>query len=98
MNSPAWIPPVLATIALEGRGVSELAGVISEHKKWLKESGEWERRERVRLSTWVENLFREAVWQRWREERSTREVEQAIEQVMERKLSPRQAVELLLKK
>ena len=97
-NSPAWIPPVLATVALDGSGVPELAGVIGEHEKWLKENGEWEKRERARLTAWVEKLFREAVWQRWQGERTNREVEQAIEQVMERKLSPYQAVKRLLKK
>jgi LAO/AO transport system kinase len=97
-NTPAWVPPVLATTALDGRGVPELAGVIGEHKRWLKESREWKKRERVRLSAWVENLFREAAWKRWQEEQSALKVEQAIEQVMERKLSPYQAVEGLLKK
>jgi LAO/AO transport system kinase len=35
-----WVPPLVSTQALEGRGVDKLWDAIVEHDAWLKESGE----------------------------------------------------------
>src|SRR5829696_10241966 len=43
----AWRPPVLATVAPEGRGAEEVVDAIDEHRTWAAESGDLGRR-RVR--------------------------------------------------
>ena len=42
-----WRPPIVLTVATKSEGVADLADKIAEHRTWLTESGELERR-RVR--------------------------------------------------
>ena len=44
----AWRPPVLQTVALNGRGVDDVVKAILDHRAYLRESGLWDRRERER--------------------------------------------------
>ena len=44
-----WRPPVVQTIATEGRGANELWSAIQRHSAWSYESGEFERRRSLRL-------------------------------------------------
>ena len=46
-----WIPPIVKTVAAEGKGIEELAGAIADHCAFLAHEGrlESERRARLRL-------------------------------------------------
>lgn len=48
-NTSTWRPPVVQTIATEGRGADELWSAIRRHGEWSRESGEFERRRSLRL-------------------------------------------------
>ncbi len=48
-DTPKWFPPVLVTTATLGTGIEELAQAIDQHAAYLRESGEWHRRETGRL-------------------------------------------------
>jgi LAO/AO transport system kinase len=43
-----WKPPIVATIAVRGDGIDELAGKLDAHWSWLDKSGERERRRLAR--------------------------------------------------
>ncbi len=43
-----WTPPVVRTVALEGRGIDELADVLEKHRAYLGSSGILRRRELAR--------------------------------------------------
>ncbi len=45
-----WTPPILKTVATSGTGVAELGVALTQHREWLSETGELERR-RVRRAT-----------------------------------------------
>jgi len=80
-----WRPPVLQTVALDGRGVNEVLDAAIAHRAYLQESGLWHRRERERAySDLMRMLERElverlvervgaATLERWTEQIAARE-------------------------
>lgn len=91
----SWIPPIHRTVATEGKGIAELVESIARHREHLLESGDWQARERARLQAELEDLLRETLMQRFRASIPPQKYEQVLQQVLERALSPWQAVELL---
>ena len=65
--SDSWEPPVLATVATTGEGVTELAGVLDRHRAFLESSGQLAARRRERLAertrAVVERGLRQWVWE-----------------------------------
>jgi GTPase len=55
-----WTPPILKTVGTSGAGVAELGVALAEHREWMSETGELERR-RVRRAT---NELREILLRR----------------------------------
>jgi LAO/AO transport system kinase len=43
-----WRPPIVATVAVRGEGIAELAGKVDAHWSWLDSSGQGEARRRAR--------------------------------------------------
>lgn len=91
-----WIPPIRRTVATEGEGIPELAEAIARHKEHLKDSGEWQRRERARLESELEDLLQRRLMTRWREATEDGRYQETLQQLLLRELSPRQAVAQLL--
>jgi len=54
-----WKPIICSTIALQGQGVPELMQAISDHYRYLQESGRWAERERIRAANELDHLLRE---------------------------------------
>ncbi len=95
-DADIWIPPIQRTIAVDGTGVPELVAAIEKHARHLRETGDWERRDRTRLQTELDDLLRETLVQRFRaalDEAVLRDVQEAL---FARRLSPREAVAALL--
>jgi LAO/AO transport system kinase len=92
-----WIPPVLPTTATTGDGVAELIEQIAAHQQYLKTSGGWILREQARLKNEVGNLLQEALHQRWNSSIPPADYEKVLDLVVCRKISPRRAVEKLIK-
>jgi len=94
--SRLWKPPVLPTVATQGKGVEELAQAISEHRAYLDQTGRLEvfRRERARAE--METLLREILFADWSRAHADGEFEAALERVLARQIAPRKAVEMLL--
>lgn len=93
---PIWNPPVLRTVATEGDGIRELALAIDDHREYLKESGDLKRRERARLKSELDALLQDKLVARWQANASASDYHRVLERVVERRLSPHQAVEVLL--
>ena len=51
------MPPILRTVAIEGKGIPELVDVIAAHRAHLEKTGGWEQRERWRLQTELDILL-----------------------------------------
>jgi LAO/AO transport system kinase len=93
-----WIPPIVRTVATEGAGLPELVEQIQLHYQYLKDSGNLMLRERTRLRSELDLLLRETLMSRWRERVAEEEYWLTLDLLTQRKLSPWEAVEELLKK
>ena len=91
-----WIPPIQRTVATEGRGITELAESIAKHVAHLTQSGDWAIRERARLEVELDALIRETLVRQFREEVSQTQYEEALERIIQRELSPWNAVKSLM--
>lgn len=95
-DAKMWIPPIQRTVSTEGTGIPELAESISRHVAHLRSSGGWVLRERTRLEVELEALIRDGLMARFIEEISTERYEEALESVIQRKLSPWEAAAMLM--
>ena len=93
---PSWVPPVLKTVAVDNRGIDELAQAIARHRAYLEETGEWHVRDRVRLQSELENMLGEALMQHWRAHTAPEHYQGVLEEVFSRRLAPTEAVDRLL--
>lgn len=91
-----WLPPINKTISTEGKGIAELAASIARHVSHLHQSGDWAARDRARLISEMEALLRETLTKRFLGTVSQEEYQQLVEQILNRNLSPYEAVKLLL--
>jgi putative protein kinase ArgK-like GTPase of G3E family len=62
----------------------------------LRQSGDWAIRERARLEVELEALIREALLNRFREDVPQKKYEDVLEKVIQRNVSPWEAVKMLL--
>ncbi len=95
-QEPGWRTAVLRTVASTGQGVPELAEMILRHGEYLKQAGAWRERERQRLENNLDNLLRAALVARWQAGMPDGRYEQVLRRLLEREISPYQAVEELL--
>lgn len=92
----AWVPPIHLTIATDGTGIAELINAITRHRAFLHQSGGWERRDQYRLQSELDAILRDALVARWRKTISESRYQDILNKLVERRLSPHQAVSLLL--
>jgi LAO/AO transport system kinase len=95
-TAPDWTPPIIRTVATMKTGTGQLVGAIQQHYDYLKESGEWQRRERERIQNELDALLQATLVERWRISVSYHHRERALNRLLAREISPHQAVEELL--
>ena len=91
-----WVPPIRRTVALDGKGVVELAELIAKHALYLRKSGEWERRERARLEFELQALLTGTLAARFRARVGEARYAEVLDRLAARMLSPGEAVEALM--
>lgn len=91
-NDMRWNVPVLQTSALNDIGIDSLVEAITRHKAYLCNSGEWVKREQVRLTDLFERLLREKILADWSQKHPDNEFSNIIQAIQQRKLSPNQAL------
>ncbi len=69
---------------------------ITRHRGWLKQNANWEKKERQRIRADMVSLLTSKLLKQWLSDNPDGSMELKIDQVIERKLSPYQAVEELL--
>ncbi len=92
-----WIPPIQRTVSIESKGIVELAEAIARHVAHLRQGGGWTVRERTRLEVELEALMREALWNQFLEKVPQAQYESLLEKVVQRNVSPWEAVNELMK-
>jgi LAO/AO transport system kinase len=96
-NASLWIPPIQRTVATDGTGLPGLIESIQRHAEHLRQSGEWLTRERARLEAEFELSIQEMLVTRFRASVSETRLDEMLESIQNRKISPREAVNVLLK-
>ena len=93
----SWVPPIIPTTATTGEGITALIEEIKAHQEHLEKSGEWEVRSKARLKSELENLLQISLRKHWNDSISPTAYQKILEQVSNRQISPRKAVEKLMK-
>jgi len=93
-----WATPIWRTVATDGTGLPDLVEAIQSHAAHLHQSGEWSVREKARLSAEFDLFIQQALMERFRSNFSESKLEQIMNSIQNRKLSPREAVNVLLNK
>lgn len=91
-----WIPLIIKTVATEGKGIDELIEAIAKHAVHLQRSGDRAARDRARLESEMEALLQEALMNRFMEDMPHENYEEILGNVVNRNLSPYEAVKLLM--
>jgi LAO/AO transport system kinase len=91
-----WQPPVLPTTATTGEGVDELVSSIYEHYQYLRRSGLWEARQRQQVSSQFYASLQQELFERFRRRSADGVLERMVDALVERKLTPGEAVKTLL--
>jgi LAO/AO transport system kinase len=96
IQKPEWQPPVQLTIATEGKGIQDLVTQIQEHKAYLTETDLWHEKETYRLRQDLGALIKDTLVRRWQEDLDQEKFELILDEVLKRKLTPQEAVDLLV--
>ncbi len=92
-----WIPPILRTVATDGSGLPALIDAVRAHAAHLHKSGEWHRRERNRLTAEFDLFVQQTLLDRFRARLHQAKLDEIMDSIQKRKLSPREALNVLLK-
>jgi LAO/AO transport system kinase len=98
LRKDKWTPSIVKTVALEGKGVPELAGAIAHYEQFLQEHNLLLKK---KISNWRERLIemlRESLLQRLLSERlPEREIERLAAEIAEHRRDPYSLVEEVVK-
>ena len=96
LDPQPWYPPIIMTRGDTGEGVEELEATIEKHRSYLEESGKLEERRRASLKEFVISWAKERLEEEMKE-RLSREDDELMEKVYERKLDPISASERIFR-
>jgi LAO/AO transport system kinase len=95
--APLWVPPIRRSVATTGEGLPELLEAIEQHAAHLRLTGEWQKRDKARLETELELIVREALFAQFFAGLAPGVIEEHLQQIQRRNLSPREAARQLLR-
>jgi LAO/AO transport system kinase len=95
-SEPIWEPPIVRTVAIEGTGIPKLVDAISAHRSHLDATGGWVLRERWRMKTELDTLLTSKLVEGFRSRLPEGVYENALQDMLERRISPFQAAEKLI--
>jgi LAO/AO transport system kinase len=91
-ETEGWNVPIQRTISTEGSGIPELAGHIENHRRYLRESGNWAVRETARLASEVDAILQQTLMQHFRSRVGEGRYNEVMRRVFAKDLSPWEAV------
>jgi LAO/AO transport system kinase len=93
---PSWRPPVVRAVAARGEGLDELVTAIGEHRTWLVDHGELERRRQARAGAEVEAIALERLRSRLADVRGGTALDQLAKRVAAGEVDPYAAADDLI--
>jgi LAO/AO transport system kinase len=98
VRKDSWIPPIVKTVAGEGKGIEELAGVIAEYEAYLQKEN---RAFKKSVDNWQERLtemLRDAMLEEARARLGDGSIARLAEEVAEHKRDPYSLIEEIVRK
>ncbi|MEN8240949.1 MAG: methylmalonyl Co-A mutase-associated GTPase MeaB [Chloroflexota bacterium] len=96
-DEPLWLTPLVRTIASDGTGVPELLKLFYDHREYLENTGELQRRECARLANELHLRVERSLVEGWRASLADGEYQDVLDKVVSREVSPHQAAAQLVK-
>jgi LAO/AO transport system kinase len=93
-----WLPPIVQTVASQGKGAVETVAAIEKHRDHLRASGELARREREILTHELESRLRDALLAGLVARLGNGLVSAAVERVLAREIDPASAARELVER
>jgi LAO/AO transport system kinase len=91
-----WAPPIIPTVATSGDGVDQLWAALKEHRRWLVDSGDLERRRHARITNELERIVAARLLERARALGSGVAFDEQRDEVLARRVDPWTAADALL--
>jgi LAO/AO transport system kinase len=95
-QTPGWRPPIVKTIAVEGKGTDEVVAAIDRHQTHLETSGEGAARRRQRAETELETILRETLLEQLRRQVGRVGLDGIVDRVASREIDPYTAARMLI--
>lgn len=92
----SWIPPVVATVAIEKTGIDELVHAIARHRDYLQSDDNMSRIERQHIQVELTERLQGALTLRLMAHLERDTIERVIHRIQTKQLDPRSAVKQLL--
>ncbi len=86
----------MEAVALHDEGIDELLDVLQSHRDYLRESGMWFQRDRLRIETDLVSLIKQALFQHVLAGLPDGEWEELLERVVEREIDPLTAAQTVV--
>jgi LAO/AO transport system kinase len=97
MRGRKWVPPVIKTVAVEGKGGDVLLDAIFAHRKFLEESGEFLEKRRLRTRQETLRLIHRELFRLIQSRLlENGQIEEMVTEIMEGKLNPYDLVKQLI--
>lgn len=97
-NERGWEPPVLTTVARDGKGMDELLKTSQEHYKWLKESGVHKEKDMERSREEVFHIIGEKIEKAVFDRVDAAVIDEFSQKIAEREMDPYTAADELIEK
>lgn len=94
-DAPQWLPPIIQTVAIQGRGIEDLRAALDQHRAHLRASGEGARRERDQLAHELELRLRDALLAGLLTRLGNGPFRAALDQILARQIDPASAARAL---
>ncbi len=95
-EKPGWETPIRLVTAIEGSGIDTLVDDIRRHKAYLVSSDLWKVKEAYRLEKDLEALIKDKLLDQWQENLDKEKYQDLLAEILQRKRSPIEALDLLL--
>ncbi len=97
-RTAGWRPPIVQTVATEGKGLPELVEAINRHREHLESSDEGKARRRLRAATELETILRDTLLAQLMQQVGRVELNGLVDRVAAREIDPYTAARRLIEK
>lgn len=91
-----WIPPIVQTVAIEGKGIDKLLEAIHKHREHLQQDNLFDALERTHIEVELYERLREALLANLLRNISQEAIQTLIQRIQTREIDPQGAVQELL--